>query len=234
MSEESGLRDYASVRGFARFLGCSESAIRNIERKDADRKEPISRRLAQLIEWRTGVSANWLMQWPDDSVPIRGVNGRPWRGENLDLLRLLPGLKPMLIACPSLLPAAIAKFTEMMLKEEFVDGDVGGLLAVLQLLQRRGLFDRIVSGQMVSNSEQWPENEPGPLVSDALGLLAPGAEELSKEQLRELEFRKSVELKPSEGSRIDELWDNYLKWRKKSLKNTEIQRNRHPDRALEE
>lgn len=212
MSEESGLREYASVRGFARFVHCSESGIRDIEQKGK-----ISRRFSQLIEMATGVSAEWLMRCPDDSEEIVGVNGLPWRGEDLDLLRLLPGLKPMLIACPSVLPAVIGKLVEMMLKEDFVEAKVVGLLHVLGLLQRRGLFERLASGQTASVDQRWHGDDLEPLIKNALGVLAPGAEELSKGQMRELEYLKSVEPRPAEDSRINELWDSFREATKKDF-----------------
>ena len=68
---------------FARWLGRSQSLLRNVE----NRIVPLSRNLARRIAERTGVSEDWLLSDPSADAGIPDRNGGPW-----DPLRLLDPL----------------------------------------------------------------------------------------------------------------------------------------------
>jgi hypothetical protein len=224
MSEESGLRNYSSIRGFAEFVGCSESAIRKVEKGGE-----LTPRLAKLIEWRTGVSAKWLVGSSGPSDPIIGVNGLPWNGENLDLFRLLPALKPMLVACPSIVPLAIGRLVESMLMQDFLEGRVEGLLAVTQMLQRRGIFcwsDTIDGPRFegFGKTGYWRSFERQPLLDEALSLMLEVRGTLSESQLHRLEYLKSVEPPAPEGARTKNLLEDYRQHRRRALRRNPAKR----------
>ena len=79
-SEWNGL---SKAKNFARWIGRSESLLRNVE----NRIVPLSANLARRISERTGVDANWLLSDPPEDSPIPSRDGGPW-----DPLRLLDPL----------------------------------------------------------------------------------------------------------------------------------------------
>lgn len=64
----------AKAREFARWIGRSESLLRNVE----NRIVPLSNNLARRISERTGVSEAWLLSAPQDLEMIPDRNGNPW------------------------------------------------------------------------------------------------------------------------------------------------------------
>lgn len=76
--EKSGLRIFATSKGFASLIDRSVSSVRNVESGSTKKWD----RLANQIEMKTGVSAEWMLSNPDPTKPILGVDGKPWRPEN--------------------------------------------------------------------------------------------------------------------------------------------------------
>lgn len=73
---DSGVRDlqkFASQKGFAELVGCSESLIRNVENNTF----PCSARLASAISARTGVCAAWVKGEHEPNIP--SSDGSPWK-----------------------------------------------------------------------------------------------------------------------------------------------------------
>ena len=141
LSEESGMRLHASPRGFAKWLGRSESLIRNVENGCA----PLSANLARRIGEKTGVSAEWLLN-PDTAAgpvmdgPIIGSDGREWRAA--DHLDSYAGgeldFRPLLLSCPQMLPALVGKLVEIRLGMDLEGGSSESLTRVLALLRELG------------------------------------------------------------------------------------------------
>lgn len=72
------MRKYASVAGFAKWLGRSESLIRNIESGSTG----LSKQLAKLIELKAGVSADWIMSDGARETAILAKDGSLWNPAN--------------------------------------------------------------------------------------------------------------------------------------------------------
>jgi plasmid maintenance system antidote protein VapI len=130
------MRHHASPRGFARWLGRSESLIRNVENGCA----PLSSNLARRIEEKTGVSADWLLN-PDAAGSIMGSDGREWSAaEHLD--PIAGGeldFRPLLLSCPQMLPALVGKLVEARLGMELEEGGSStSLTRTLALLRELG------------------------------------------------------------------------------------------------
>jgi hypothetical protein len=75
--------ELCKARNFARWIGRSESLLRNVE----NRIVPLSANLARRISERTGVAEDWLLSDPPEDSAIPGRNGGPW-----DPLQLLDPL----------------------------------------------------------------------------------------------------------------------------------------------
>lgn len=76
LSKSPELRVFSTQSGFAKLVGRSEGYIRNVENGVV----PLSLKLAETVEEKTGVSAKWLLR-PDDSVPDSPVSrpdGSTW------------------------------------------------------------------------------------------------------------------------------------------------------------
>ena len=135
LSEESGMRLHASPRGFAKWLGRSESLIRNVENGCA----PLSANLAKRIGEKTGVSAEWLLN-PVAGGPILGTDGREWRAA--DHLDPYAGgeldFRPLLLSCPQMLPALVGKLVEARLGMDLEGGSSESLTRTLALLRELG------------------------------------------------------------------------------------------------
>jgi len=70
----SDLNAMSKARNFAKWIGRSESLLRNVE----NRVVPLSKNLAHRIAERTGVSEFWLISDPPASSTIPDMNGQPW------------------------------------------------------------------------------------------------------------------------------------------------------------
>ena len=95
----SGLGKYQ--KEFAKAVGCSESAIQQIELG----KLALSRRMAMRISERTGVSVEWLLA-NDPEREIVNVFGRKWSPDTkrIELFReRWAELQPMVRACQVLI-----------------------------------------------------------------------------------------------------------------------------------
>jgi transcriptional regulator with XRE-family HTH domain len=70
------LRVYSTQGGFAKLVGRSEGYIRNVENGVV----PLSLKLAEAVEEKTGVSAKWLLKpgKPDSVSPPSKPDGKDW------------------------------------------------------------------------------------------------------------------------------------------------------------
>jgi hypothetical protein len=66
--------ELGKARNFARWIGRSESLLRNVE----NRIVPLSTNLARRISERTGVSEEWLLSDPPENSEIPARNGGLW------------------------------------------------------------------------------------------------------------------------------------------------------------
>ncbi|MEY3896968.1 MAG: hypothetical protein RLZZ214_2489 [Verrucomicrobiota bacterium] len=121
LSEESGMKNYASTAGFANWLGRSASLIRNVENGNAT----LSKHLAAIVEYKTGVSAAWLLS-DNASGPgeIMAKSGLPWNPvDYLDPYSsrgLLSYFGILLDKEPHLVPALVGAVVEARIKMELV------------------------------------------------------------------------------------------------------------------
>lgn len=67
------LRAFSTQGGFAQLVGRSEGYIRNVEKGVV----PLSSKLAEVVEDKTGVSAKWLLR-SGSSDPILRPDGSAW------------------------------------------------------------------------------------------------------------------------------------------------------------
>lgn len=222
LSEESGLCAYATLKGFAQWIGTSESLIRNVE----GGRLPVSDKLASLISVKTGVAKGWLCSLTATDEPIQASDGRPWSERSLDIFSQLPNLKRLLLASPSLLPSIVGKLVEVQIAEEFYGGKGGMLINVLDQLRCRGFFDdgkpRTNRLEPTEGGLQFPS-----WAGAAFDLLVSTAEALSEEETRTLELLKSVEPKKN-GSNALKVLDSIRRSRIGAL------RGRIPKRRLKD
>jgi hypothetical protein len=68
------LNKLSKARNFARWIGRSESLLRNVE----NRVVPLSANLARRIAERTGVDQEWLLSDPPENTPIPAADGGVW------------------------------------------------------------------------------------------------------------------------------------------------------------
>jgi hypothetical protein len=68
------LNELSKARNFARWIGRSESLLRNVE----NRLVPLSRNLARRISERSGVDDAWLLSDPAGQSSIPSRDGGPW------------------------------------------------------------------------------------------------------------------------------------------------------------
>ena len=68
------LNKLSKARNFARWIGRSESLLRNVE----NRVVPLSANLALRIAERTGVAQEWLLSDPPGNSPILAADGGVW------------------------------------------------------------------------------------------------------------------------------------------------------------
>jgi hypothetical protein len=68
------LNKLSKARNFARWIGRSESLLRNVE----NRVVPLSANLAHRIAERTGVSQDWLLSDAPENAPIPAADGGVW------------------------------------------------------------------------------------------------------------------------------------------------------------
>jgi len=97
----------SKARDFAKWLGRSDSLVRNVE----NRAVPLSKNLARRIAERTGVSIDWLTSDPPPDQPILARDGQVWDPRrDLDPLSIGPlDFRPALAMAPgALLDLALA------------------------------------------------------------------------------------------------------------------------------
>ena len=136
LPEESGMRGYGHPRGFARWLGRSESLIRNVECGCT----PLSANLARRIEEKTGVSAAWLMSAAAADGPIMAADGGEWvAAERLDpYAGASLDFRPLLATSPRTLPGLIGRLVEAKLRLDLDNGSTDSLTRALALLRELG------------------------------------------------------------------------------------------------
>jgi DNA-binding phage protein len=139
LSEESGMKNYASTAGFANWLGRSPSLIRNVENGNAT----LSKHLAAIVEYKTGVSAAWLLS-DDASGPgeIMAKTGLPWNPvDYLDPYSsrgLLSYFGILLDKEPHLVPALVGAVVEARIMMELVRGGLIPQQKMEQELHEKG------------------------------------------------------------------------------------------------
>lgn len=128
------LNKLSKAKHFARWIGRSESLLRNVE----NRVVPLSANLAHRIAERTGVSEDWLLSDAPESTPIPGADGGVW-----DPLRLLDPLvlgdhdfrNALPMAPELLLQLALAMFETACLNEIRQGGNTS-LVRLMELAKR--------------------------------------------------------------------------------------------------
>ncbi len=122
------------MREFARWLGRSESLLRNVE----NRIVPLSANLARRISERTGVSADWLMSDPPEHEPIPDRDGGTW-----DPVCLLDPLvlgdhdfRKALPMAPQLLLRLALAIIEVAGERGLQQGDTRLLVRLMELIKR--------------------------------------------------------------------------------------------------
>jgi len=192
----------AEVKEFSRWVGCSESLIRNVENGVAE----ISEKLAKSIEDRTGVSARWLVSSPKPEDPIPDRRGGRWIAGRLDPFSFLPNLDRLLAACPTLLPRIVGKLVEaQMLAEMHNDGKIETLKRILHLLDSHDFFEESNGGH---HPLDWLARDDRPKAMNDLGinLLMNLSPELTADQIRDLENLRVTEPEIPATSRLSEIY----------------------------
>ena len=138
--EELGLRRYATSAGFAEFLGCSSSYVRNVECEITEKWE----KLASMVEKKTGVSSKWLLSNPDPQQPIMSIHNAEWNpAEALDPLgprEGMPDWRMLVRNCSDMLPGIIAKMVEEQLRYDLREGRDRFLTNLVRAFEERGTF----------------------------------------------------------------------------------------------
>jgi len=201
----SGLNSLSGAKQFARWIGCSESLIRNVETGAAE----FSQKLAETIERKTQVSAAWLLSNPGPDEPIRDINGEEWSPRWIDVFSAHPDLGLLYRVCPSLLPRVIAKLVEAELRQDFFEGKRGHSVAILQSLFRKGAFK---SGKFCNHlSHAIGEDEAfRDKYLDCLDLALNESQMDKQKKERNLHLLKGLEPDPPEDSRISKLMDERI------------------------
>ena len=138
--EELGLRRHSTSAGFAEFLGCSSSYIRNVECGITENWV----KLASLVEKKTGVSSDWLLSNPDPQQPIMVIHNTEWNPtEVLDPLgprEGMPDWRMLVRNCPDMLPGVIAKMVEEQLRYDLREGRDRFLTNLVRAFEESGTF----------------------------------------------------------------------------------------------
>lgn len=141
--EELGLRRYATSAGFAEFLGCSSSYVRNVECGITENWV----KLAALVEKKTGVSSEWLLSMPGPEQPIMGIRNTEWDPVvSLDPLGRrhgMPDWRMLSRNCPDLLPSIAAKMVEEQLRYDLREGRDHFLVDLVRAFESRRTFTLI-------------------------------------------------------------------------------------------
>jgi len=192
----------AEVKNFSQWVGCSESLIRNVE----NGVTPMSEKLAKSIEDRTGVSAKWLLNSPKPDDPILDKRGGRWIAGRLDPFSYLPNLERLLAACPTLVPAIVAKLVEaQMLYELHNDGEIGTLKRILRILDSHDFFEDSKAGPNPLGS-LGRDNRSEETKDRGIHLLMNLSPTHTADEIRELEFLRASEPDIPAGSRLPEIY----------------------------
>jgi hypothetical protein len=123
------------AREFARWLGRSESLLRNVD----NRIVPLSANLARRISERTGVSESWLLSDSPENDPILDRHGDIW-----DPVRLLDPLvlgdhdfRNALPIAPQLLLQLAQAIIEVACLRGLHQGDTTLLVSLMDLVKRQ-------------------------------------------------------------------------------------------------
>lgn len=192
----------AEAKNFSRWVGCSESLIRNVENREVGTSD----KLAKLIEDKTGVSAEWILSEPKPDDPILDRNGGPWTADRLDPFAFLPNLERLLAACPTRIFGIVGKMVESQMLAELHDrGEIRTLKTMLSFLQKQGFFEEPSNGR---HPLEWlaDKDEPDSLEKIGLSLLLSNSPTLSANQIRDLENLRVNEPEIQEGSRASEIY----------------------------
>jgi hypothetical protein len=216
--KEMGLREYATGAGFAKFLGRSSSAIRNVECGITDKWD----NLATVIERKTRVSRRWLLSKPGPEDPILDVRGNLWSpSRELDPLRSrrgMPDWRHLMTTCPGILPDLMAHVVRAQLTLELSLGHSRFIEALVSLLERSHSFENPGLQRAKSEVEKlteegnarktWRADHQDEIDSMMAKLRDGGAEILSLDEMNELlqvlEFGWATKLPNSAGGGIIE------------------------------
>ena len=168
--EELGLRRYATSAGFAEYLGCSASYVRNVECGITEKWD----KLASMVEKETGVSSEWLLSNPDPQQPIMSIHNNEWNpAEALDPLGRrngMPDWRMLVRNCPDVLPGMIAKMVEEQLRHDLREGQDRFLIDLVRAFDDRDTFrlvdlipakremESIVAKRLIS--QVWSDDSP--------------------------------------------------------------------------
>lgn len=140
----------AKFKEFARWIGRSESLLRNVENHIV----PLSANLARRISERTGVSESWLLSDPPEQEPILDRHGGTW-----DPVRLLDPLvlgdhdfRNALPMAPELLLQLALAIVEVACQRGLQRGDANLLIRLMELIKRHiDLVDSDFESALVEN-----------------------------------------------------------------------------------
>lgn len=129
------LNKLSKAKNFARWIGRSESLLRNVE----NRVVSLSANLARRIAGCTGVAEDWLLSDPPENDPIPAADGGVW-----DPLRTLDPLvlgnhdfrNALPMAPELLLQLALAMFEIACLHEIRQGGNTTSLVRLMDLVKR--------------------------------------------------------------------------------------------------
>lgn len=202
------LHHYSGAQQFARWIGCSESLIRNVETGAV----AFSEKLALLIRKKTEVSDAWLLSHPRTDEPILDRKGNEWCPENLDVFVKYPNLDQLYKLCPSLLPRIIAKLVEAHIKLNFAEEKPDYSVSILQRLYRSGLLNNPRFHHFLKRAIEEDEAFRGKF-KDCLYLALDDSADYSPDRERTLYFLKEMEPKHSSGKQFDKLTNKRSKSR---------------------
>ena len=129
------LNKLSQAKHFARWIGRSESLLRNVENSAV----PLSANLARRISERTGVSAEWLRSDPPEGAPIPAASGGSWDPQRtLDPLVLGDqDFRNALPMAPELLLQLALAIYETACLHEIRQGGNSSLVRLMDLIKRQ-------------------------------------------------------------------------------------------------
>lgn len=134
------LNELSKTKAFARWIGRSESLLRNVENWVV----PFSKNLALRVSECTGVDVEWLLSNPPDGQPIRACDGGTWDPRQL-LDPLVLGdfdFRNTLPMAPQLLLRLALVLVEVGCQQALEQSDDSPLIRLMELIKlQRNLDD---------------------------------------------------------------------------------------------